>query len=541
MRPILRAWVSKKGLINVAAFFTALCTLGFSVAENSFAQEPMGVGDGETAIVVDSILPFDSFKDSLEFLPDTSVVSAEPVVDSSATPVVTPPVVPSVVQKPDPAPSKPLKNVLYLGGGERSPWFHLGVLYAIEEFGIPVDSIVATSWGAWVGALWSKGVSPDEIQRIMLDSDIAPYVGRNLIDERYEASRDVPLSEEGIPSLRKRISLVKSATGHMDVNWRALSADSMNLVKNVARLRIQETLYRQPVARGIPFSLQACNENTAAELRAPTVDGIVESLPLWKDGAKEEIGKSSGELCPFLALPAEDRSDELSIIAVASPLRNSLQGDAKTQFLQKMAFVHLVNQPGLIVRAHAIADTSRKAWIQAGFSAMEQRRTSYGELSSRKMDYRSGRRTPAKPWFSFNPALDSLSPSIHDAIKSYWSESDTGMAGPRNFTNRLQKNPAYDSLKFFMANNGDLLLESVVHPTIDLAAGGFGSNVIGPNAYAEASLRYVDHVEMELKLAGFYGTSSFGFQPRVEVSKLWGLDWGFILGYNNKFSSYYAD
>ena len=38
-----------------------------------------------------------------------------------------------------------LKTVLYLGGGERSPWFQLGVFYAIEEYGIPVDSVVATS------------------------------------------------------------------------------------------------------------------------------------------------------------------------------------------------------------------------------------------------------------------------------------------------------------------------------------------------------------------------------------------------------------
>ena len=31
------------------------------------------------------------------------------------------------------------KSVLYLGGGENSPWFHLGVLYAIEAYSVPVD------------------------------------------------------------------------------------------------------------------------------------------------------------------------------------------------------------------------------------------------------------------------------------------------------------------------------------------------------------------------------------------------------------------
>ena len=31
------------------------------------------------------------------------------------------------------------KSVLYLGGGDNSPWFHLGVLYAIEADSVPVE------------------------------------------------------------------------------------------------------------------------------------------------------------------------------------------------------------------------------------------------------------------------------------------------------------------------------------------------------------------------------------------------------------------
>ena len=87
---------------------------------------------------------------------------------------------------PDSLQAKKTKTVLYLGGGERSPWFHLGVLYALEEYKIPVDSIVATSWGAWMGALWSLGVSIDDIQRLMLDSYIADYLGVNAIHAKTE-------------------------------------------------------------------------------------------------------------------------------------------------------------------------------------------------------------------------------------------------------------------------------------------------------------------------------------------------------------------
>ncbi|MBR2074790.1 MAG: hypothetical protein IJ977_05910, partial [Fibrobacter sp.] len=54
-------------------------------------------------------------------------------------------------------PSGPKKSVLYLSGGERSPWFHLGVLYAIETYKVRIDSVVGTSWGAFVGYLWTHG------------------------------------------------------------------------------------------------------------------------------------------------------------------------------------------------------------------------------------------------------------------------------------------------------------------------------------------------------------------------------------------------
>ena len=82
---------------------------------------------------------------------------------------------------PDSLQAKKTKSVLYLGGGERSPWFHLGALYALEEYKIPVDSIVATSWGAWMGALWSLGVSIDDIQRLMMDPYVIEHLGVNSI------------------------------------------------------------------------------------------------------------------------------------------------------------------------------------------------------------------------------------------------------------------------------------------------------------------------------------------------------------------------
>ncbi len=56
---------------------------------------------------------------------------------------------------------------LVLGGGGARGGAHIGVLRVMEELRVPVDCIAGTSMGALVGALYSAGYSPDEIERIV--------------------------------------------------------------------------------------------------------------------------------------------------------------------------------------------------------------------------------------------------------------------------------------------------------------------------------------------------------------------------------------
>ena len=56
---------------------------------------------------------------------------------------------------------------LVLGGGGARGGAHVGVLKELERLQIPVDVIVGTSIGAYVGGLYALGHSPAEIERIM--------------------------------------------------------------------------------------------------------------------------------------------------------------------------------------------------------------------------------------------------------------------------------------------------------------------------------------------------------------------------------------
>jgi len=56
---------------------------------------------------------------------------------------------------------------LVLGGGGARGGAHLGVIRQLEKQRVPVDLIVGTSIGAFIGGLYATGHSPDEIQHIL--------------------------------------------------------------------------------------------------------------------------------------------------------------------------------------------------------------------------------------------------------------------------------------------------------------------------------------------------------------------------------------
>lgn len=60
---------------------------------------------------------------------------------------------------------------LVLGGGGAKGVAHIGVLKVLEEAGIPIDYVAGTSMGALVGALYSIGYSPNEIDSLVALQD----------------------------------------------------------------------------------------------------------------------------------------------------------------------------------------------------------------------------------------------------------------------------------------------------------------------------------------------------------------------------------
>lgn len=79
---------------------------------------------------------------------------------------------------------------LVLSGGGAKGLYHIGVIRALEEHGIPIDCIAGTSIGAIVAALYAAGYSPDEMEQIVLSGSPEKWVSGRIDDKYYYYYRD---------------------------------------------------------------------------------------------------------------------------------------------------------------------------------------------------------------------------------------------------------------------------------------------------------------------------------------------------------------
>ena len=108
-----------------------------------------------------------------------------------------------------------------LGAGGARGLAHIGVLKVLEEHGIHPDVVAGTSMGAIVGALYSGGLTPGEIEKLALGLDWRKLV--NLID--------VTLPISGLLKGNRVVSLLRSIIGEM--TFSQLKYDFASVATNI--------------------------------------------------------------------------------------------------------------------------------------------------------------------------------------------------------------------------------------------------------------------------------------------------------------------
>jgi len=208
-------------------------------------------------------------------------------------------------------PEVPPKTVLYLGGGAYSPWYSLGVLYAIRDYRVPIDSVVGTSWGAVIGSLWSQGFELDDIQRFITDSLFVSQVMPK--DSAQDSLLKLPVSKTGTPSLAFRFAFFGDSAGYAHFRSKTLDPDSVAVKRSLFRFQVQEALTRAD-SNVVPFTALACKEG---KLIPSTVSA---TLP---------FSEFSGEKCPTF-VPQDSAfaaNFAVNIYNVSVTSNNSTMGD----------------------------------------------------------------------------------------------------------------------------------------------------------------------------------------------------------------------
>ncbi|MCX8070286.1 MAG: patatin-like phospholipase family protein [Thermodesulfovibrionales bacterium] len=77
------------------------------------------------------------------------------------------------------------KVALVLGAGASKGFAHVGVIKVLEANGIPIDMVVGTSAGSFVGSLYAYGFSPYDLQRIALNISKSDIVDISIPDSGF--------------------------------------------------------------------------------------------------------------------------------------------------------------------------------------------------------------------------------------------------------------------------------------------------------------------------------------------------------------------
>lgn len=75
-------------------------------------------------------------------------------------------------------------GVVMSGGGAKG-LYHIGVLKALEEQGVPVDYVSGTSMGAIVASLYAAGYSPEQMEEIVGTGIVKEWVSGKIDNSRY--------------------------------------------------------------------------------------------------------------------------------------------------------------------------------------------------------------------------------------------------------------------------------------------------------------------------------------------------------------------
>ena len=99
-------------------------------------------------------------------------------------------------------PASAQKVGVVMSGGGAKGLYHIGVLEALEENGVPIDYVAGTSMGSIIAAMYAAGYSPAEMRAIVNSGVVKEWVSGRIDPNRYMAYYRQLGSNPGFLSMR---------------------------------------------------------------------------------------------------------------------------------------------------------------------------------------------------------------------------------------------------------------------------------------------------------------------------------------------------
>lgn len=115
------------------------------------------------------------------------------------------------------------KVAVVMSGGAAKGLAHVGMLKALEENEIPIDYVAGTSMGAIVAGCYAAGMSPDQIEEIMLSDDLLRWV-----TGRMEEGFNVYYNKDDVRPSFVRLNLLVDSTLNFNLNTSLANDASLN-------------------------------------------------------------------------------------------------------------------------------------------------------------------------------------------------------------------------------------------------------------------------------------------------------------------------
>lgn len=150
---------------------------------------------------------------------------------------------------------------LVLSGGGAKGIAHVGVLKALEENNIPIDYLTGTSMGGVVAACYASGLSPAQIEAIMLSEDFQRWINGKL-----EKGHNYYYSKDDITPAFLTLDLSLDSTLNFNFNGNIANDASLNFAL-AERLTVPATIARNNFdSLFVPLRLMASDIFTQSEV-----------------------------------------------------------------------------------------------------------------------------------------------------------------------------------------------------------------------------------------------------------------------------------